>query len=221
MPPGAETTTAIQTLPNWTWCTAKLDGKPCASGLGDATSTMTRHQSSPSLSGNSSVFTLGGKTHYSNALWWKSLGPSSKPTRFVYDLYFYLTDPNAPEALEFDVNQSMGGTRYTWGSECSYRDTGHWDIWNPEAEVWETTSVKCPPVEAHAWHHLIWQVERVDGKVHYISVTLDDKVSRIDKYYEAQHGWKGDDVNVAFQLDGDYLQDPYSVWLDNVSLSSW
>jgi hypothetical protein len=183
---------------------------------------MTRDQQSPSLSGQSSLFTLSGPTQYSNALWWKSFGPNSTPTHFVYDVYFYLQDPNAPEALEFDVNQSMGGARYTWGTECSYRDTGHWDIWNPEAEAWETTSVPCPPlVSANTWHHLTWQTERVDGQVHYISVTLDGNVSTVDKYYNPQPDYPGSDVNVAFQMDGDYRQDPYSVWLDNVSLSEW
>jgi hypothetical protein len=212
---------AIQTLPNWDWCTAKLDGKPCASGLGSATSSMTPGQQTPSLSGNSSVFTLGGPTHYSNALWWRSFGPNSAPTHFVYDVYFYVKDPSAPEALEFDVNQSMGDTRYTWGSECSYKNTKHWDSWNPETEGWETTSVPCPQVSANTWHHLTWQLERVNGQVHYISVTVDDNVGTVDKYYNPQQGWRGDDVNIAFQMDGDYRQQPYSVWLDNVSLSAW
>jgi hypothetical protein len=212
---------AVQTLPNWEWCTAELNGKPCASGLGNATSSMTANQSTPSLSGKSSLFKLGGATQYSNALWWKSFGPNSGPKHFVYDLYFYLQDPNAPEALEFDVNQSMDGTRYTWGTECSYRDSGHWDIWNPATEGWETTSVPCPPVSANTWHHLTWQIERANGQVHYISVTLDGNVATVDKYYNPQTGWQGTDVNVAFQMDGDYRQDPYSVWLDNVSLSAW
>ncbi len=181
---------------------------------------MTPNQKTPSLSGNSSQFTLGGKTQYSNALWWKSFGPNNTPTHFVYDLHFYIDDPNAPEALEFDINQSMGGARYTWGTECSYRDTGYWDIWNPESEHWETTSVPCPVVSAKTWYHLTWQVERVNGQVHYISVTLDENVSNVDKYYKPQAHYGGEDVNVAFQMDGDYRQDPYNVWLDNVSLSS-
>jgi len=212
---------AVQTLPNWQWCTARQNGHVCASGLGNATSSMTPNQHTPSLSGHSSVFDLGGPTAYSNALWWKSFGPNSTPTHFVYDLYFYMKDPTAPEALEFDINQSMNGTRYTWGSECSYRNTGFWDIWNDETLSWETTGVHCPVVSPDAWHHLTWQVERANGEVHYISLTLDGNVFTIDKYYHAQQGWNGTDVNVAFQMDGDYRQDAYSVWLDNVSLSAW
>jgi hypothetical protein len=212
---------AVQTDPGWQWCTAKLNGHICASGLGNATSSITQGEQTPSLSGDSSEFKIGGHTHYSNALWWKSFGADSTSTHFVYDLYFYMEDPNLPEALEFDINQSMDGVRYTWGTECSYRDTGHWDIWNPESLKWETTSVPCPEVSANTWHHLTWQVERVNGQVHYISVTLDNNVMPVDKYYNPQQHFDGSDVNVAFQMDGNYRQDPYSVWLDNVSLSSW
>jgi hypothetical protein len=29
------------------------------------------------------------------------------------------------------------------------------------------------------------------------------------------------ELNVAFQMDGNYAQTPYSVWLDKVTLSYW
>jgi hypothetical protein len=212
---------AIQTLSDWQWCTKKLHGKICAAGLGEATSSMTPDQQDPSISGHSSKFTLGGETHYSNALWWKQFGADKKSTHFVYDLYFYVNDAHAPQALEFDINQGLDGVRYTWGTECSYRNSGHWDIWNPEGGEWVTTSVKCPEVEANTWHHLVWAVERVDGKLHYISVELDGKVSQVDEYFNPQQDWPGEILTVAFQMDGNYRQDPYTVWLDNVTLSAW
>ena len=221
VPQGAQVIAAIQSRPNWQWCTKDLHGHTCASGLGNATSSMSQGHDTPSLTGDSAKFKIGGDTHYSNALWWKSLDSNGTPKHFVYDVYFYMEDPGAPEALEFDVNQSMNGTRYVWGSECSYRDTGHWDIWNDETGKWETTDVPCPVVSANEWHHLTWQIERVNGKVHYISVTLDDKVATVDKYYNPQQHFHGAGLSVAFQMDGDYRQDPYSVWLDKVSLSAW
>ncbi len=82
VPAGAQTFSAVQTLPNWLWCTQKLNGKVCAAGLGDATSSMTPNQATPSMSGASAVLTLGGKTQYSNALWWHSFGAHSTPTTF-------------------------------------------------------------------------------------------------------------------------------------------
>ena len=163
-------------MDGWTWCTAKLHGQTCASGEGNAESSMTPEQQTPSLSGSSSMFWIGGKTPYSNALWWRELGPDSKPTHFNYDLYFYLEDASAPEALEFDVNQTISGTRYVFGTECSYHNTGHWQIWDSAGGKWFNTDVACPQVAAKQWHHLVWQFERIGNQAHYIGVTLDDQV---------------------------------------------
>lgn len=221
IPANAKVSSAIQGMNNWQWCTADLNGKPCASGLGNATSSMSPNQPNPSVSGGSSLFTLGGPTQYSNALWWRELGADDQPTHFVYDLYFFIDNAAAPEALEFDVNQSFGGVRYTWGSECSYKNTGKWDIWDPAKEAWVTTKAPCPSVASGQWHHLVWQLERVNGQVHYISVTVDNNVMPVDLYFYPQGNYGGDGVNVAFQMDGDYKQTPYKVWLDKVTLSRW
>lgn len=210
----------IQQLLGWTWCTAQLNGGPCASGLGNATSSIAEYQKTPSLSGNSAEFTLAGPTPYSNALWWKSLGGGTPLSHLTYDLYFYVDDATKPEALEFDVNQSYNGTRYTWGTECSYKFTGVWDVWDPSTLAWKKSSVPCPPVSSKTWHHLTWQFERVNGQVHYVSVTLDSTHSNVDMLFDPQADWTiGEDVDIAFQMDGDYAQDPYNVWLDQVTLS--
>lgn len=166
------------------------------------------------------MFWLGGKTHYSNALWWEELGPDSSPTHFDYDLYFYLDDPSAPEALEFDVNQTISGTRYVFGTECSYRNTGHWDIWDSAGGKWVETDVPCPQVAAKQWHHLVWHFERVGNQEHYIGVTLDDYYSVVDKFFDPQK-YSGDGISVAVQMDGNYKQAPFKLWVDKMNLIRW
>jgi hypothetical protein len=210
----------IQDILGWTWCTASLNGGPCASGLGNATSVMMEGQKAPSLSGNSALFTIGGNTPYSNALWWKSLGGGVPLNHLTYSIDFYIDDASRPEALEFDVNQSYEGVRYTWGTECSYKYTRKWDIWNPETLQWVRTKVPCPQVTSKAWHHLRWGFERVNGQVHYIDVTLDNITTPVDVLFNPQTNWtRGEDIDLAFQMDGDFHQEPYKVWLDNVSLA--
>ena len=181
---------------------------------------MSFKQKTPSLSGKSSVFWIGGKTHYSNALWWRELGPDSTPTHFNYDLYFYMEDPGAPEALEFDVNQTIHGTRFVFGTECSYRDSRHWDIWDSARGKWVETHVPCPQVSSRKWHHLVWHFERVGNQAHYIGVTLDDTYTVVDKYFDpAKYGSNG--ISVAVQLDGDHKQTPYKLWIDKLDLIHW
>jgi len=122
--------------------------------------------------------------------------------------------------LEFDVNQTIHGTRYVFGTECSYRNTGHWQIWDSAGGKWFNTDVDCPQVTSKRWHHLVWQFERVDGKAHYIGVTLDDKFMKVDKYFDpGKYGSQG--MSVAVQLDGNSRQTPYKLWIDKMSLIRW
>ena len=189
--------------------------------MGNAASSKTDNQSNPSRDGSSSKFYIGGSTGYSNALWWKTLDPNPTPTHFLYDLWFYIDNPDASQALEFDVNQTFGGTRFTWGTECNFKDTHKWDIWDPKAGKWVPTQFDCNPFSANTWHHLVWQFERVNGQVHYVALTIDGQTLNVDTYYEPQGGVMGNEVDVAFQLDGDNKQTPYNVWLDQVNLSEW
>ena len=148
------------------------------------------------------------------------MGPDSTPTHFSYELYFYIDDATAPEALEFDVNQTISGARYVFGTECSYRNTGNWQIWDSAGEKWFNTDVPCPQVSSKAWHHLVWQFERIGGKAHFVNVTVDDNTSIVDKYFDPQQ-YGTDGMSVAVQLDGDSQQTPYKVWIDKMSLMSW
>jgi hypothetical protein len=61
----------------------------------------------------------------------------------------------------------------------------------------------------------------VNGQVHYVALTIDDQTMNVDTYYDPQSGVAGNEVDVAFQLDGDSKQTPYNVWLDGVNLSEW
>jgi hypothetical protein len=182
---------------------------------------MQQNQIDPSTDQKSTKFNIAGRTGYSNALWWKSLGANSNSSHFTYDLWFYVDRPDVSEALEFDVNQSFGGIRYTWGTECSFKNTHKWDIWDPAAFKWVPTNLDCKPFSANTWHHLVWQFERANHQVHYVSLTIDDQTMPVDIYKDPQTNWHTDDVNVAFQMDGDINQDPYNVWLDQVSLTQW
>jgi hypothetical protein len=148
----------------------------------------------------------------------RPLGEAKLQSHFTYALDFMIDNPSAPEALEFDLNQSLGGVRYTWGTECSFKDTGKWDIWNDATEKWEVTKVPCKQV-SKGWHHLVWQFERVGTQVHYVSIALDNTTYTLDLYRNSQPNWDLEELNVAFQMDGDYKQTPYSVWVDNMTLT--
>lgn len=221
------TVSDIQKIPDWEPCSANFPpghpraGQICAAGLGDAVSTMTENQSTPSLSGASAHFTMGGPTPYSNELWTKFLGGGTNVSKFTYEMYFMVDQPDRPQALEFDVNQAFDNQRWVFGSECNFKDSGKWDVWDGKLG-WQPTSVPCNPFPANTWIHLKWEFERVGNQVHYVSLTVGPQGSEVtyplDLYYSNEPHWVMESIDVAFQMDGNFAQQPYNVWIDKVSL---
>jgi Bacterial Ig domain len=202
----------------WEHCTEAS----CAGGGGTSITWTAANQTSPSLSGASSrQFYLGGSGSYSNALWWKFVGGSSTAKNFLYDVWVYVQQPTLPQALEFDVNQSFSQVRWVFGTECNFKGSGKWDVWDGGAGRWVPTSVDCPPFPANTWVHVQWEVYRTGPYVHYTSVTINGVKHPVGIELGRQPYWTGSDIDVAVQLDGDSQQDPYSIWVDKVSLTAW
>jgi hypothetical protein len=216
----------IQSLPGWQSCSALFppgsgrDGQICAAGLGTAQSTMTQNQSTPSMDGQSAQFSMSGPTAYSNMLYFNALAGGNNVGHFIYDLYFYIDNPTASQALEFDINQTFGGNRWVWGSECNFNGSGKWDIWD-DVNGWQPTIYDCNPFPGNTWIHLVWNIERIGNQVHYISLSVGDQTYNVDTYYSNQSHWTLEEIDVAFQMDGNYKQEPYNVWLDKVQLTAY
>lgn len=214
---GGKTYSGIDQMSGWASCTV------CAGtdGRGDvAKYSMTRGQSSPSMDGRSTKFWLGGTNNYTNALWWKQLGANSNAKRFVYDLYIYMKNPSASQALEFDVNQSTGGRKYIFGTECNFRGGGYWRVWSASTS-WVRTGIPCTKAAAYKWHHVVWEFQRTsDKKVKFIAVTFNGKKHYVNRVYNSKSSGASE-INVAFQMDGDKYQTDYSVWVDKMKLTYW
>lgn len=207
----------IDQMTGWASCTV------CA-GIGangpSATYSMVENQASPSLDGNSAKFSISGTTPYSDALWWKQLGADNTKSNFKYDVYFYLTNSNLPQALEFDVNQSDGLHKFIFGTQCSPRGDHTFDTWDNANAKWVSTGIACAPPAAFAWHHLTWEFKRTSTQVIFVGFTYDGVTHYLNRATNARAS-SAKEINVAFQMDGDYAMHAYSVWLDKVSLTEW
>jgi len=205
----------INRLGGWDSCNACAG----AGGSGPPVSySMTQGVAWPSLDGQSAQFWLGGGIPYAGALWWKQLTPQPAASHFTYDLYFYYQNAGAPQALEFDVNQFVGGPRYIFGTECNFRETGTWRVWDTTNVHWINTGIPCSP-SANNWNHLTWQLQRNgDGSYTFVGVTLNGQNSAVNQTY-----WpipqSGDELNAAVQLDSNYAGVDYSVWVDEIGLT--
>jgi len=188
---------------------------------------------SPSIDGNATQFNLGGTLPYSDVLFnnhligdFSSYGlPDSNHTlvptlhNFTYDVYFYGSNLGGAQALEFDINQFFDGMGFTWGHECRIAGGNEWDVWDNLNAKWVPTGIACNPVN-NSWNHLTLQVQRTsDNHLLYQSITFNGVTHTLNQYYSpfSAPGWWG--ITVNYQMDGNYQETPYTVYLDKLNFS--
>ncbi len=188
---------------------------------------------SPSMSGSSTQYSLGGTAVYNDALFnnhligaFSSQGmPDSNLTQvptyhnFTYDVYFYGTNLELSQAVEFDINQFFNNLGFIWGHECRIAGGHEWDVWDNLNAHWVPTGIACNPVD-NAWNHLTIQVQRTaSNQLLYQSITLNGVTSALNQSYNpgAAPGWYG--ITINYQMDGNYQQSPYSVYLDQLTFT--
>ncbi len=232
-----KTFTQLQANPGWTAygefppkyaiCTSCGPGVTWSKSLGIT---------SPSLSGNAAKFNIGGTTPYADVLWtnpvigaYSSQGmPDTGRTiipnlhNYTYDVYFYSSTLELSQVLEFDINQYFNGMGFTWGNQCRIAGGHEFDVWDNVNGHWVATGVPCNPTD-NSWNHLTLQVERTsDNQLLYHSITLNGVTTVIDRYFppfSVPSSWYG--ITVNYQMDGNYKQSPYTVYVDKLSLTYW
>lgn len=207
----------IDQMTGWSSCTV------CAGAGGDGPAAkywMKQNVSSPSKDGRSVQFFLGGSTPYSNALWWKQLGANNSPANFRYELYYYIKNPSAAQALEFDVNHSRCAKKYIFGTECDFKYKKVWKVYDAYNRKWRTTSIPCRVPKAYTWNKVTLEFRRTDGKMNFVSVTINGQKHYFNRKY-APKSTSAREINVAFQMDGNKYQTDYSIWVDKMKLTYW
>ncbi|MEY2413783.1 MAG: hypothetical protein QOD84_2389 [Acidobacteriaceae bacterium] len=187
---------------------------------------------SPSVSGNATQTSIGGSTPYSDVLWnnhligdfssqglpdfSKKLAPSLHD--FTYDVDFFVPNIQTSQALEFDINQFVNGQSFIWGHECRIAGGHQWDTWDNRRQVWVPSGVACNPV-SNAWNHLSIHVQRTsDNHLLFNSITLNGQTAVLNRYDSpTPTNWYG--VTINYQIDGNFAQQPYNVFLDNLNFT--
>ena len=187
----------------------------------------------PSMSGSAAQFNLGGTAVYTDALFnnhligaFSSQGmPDNNHTlvptyhTFTYDVYFYGTNLELSQAVEFDINQFFNNLGFIWGHECRIAGGHEWDVWNNVTAHWTPTGIPCNPVD-NSWNHLTIQVQRTpSNQLLYQSITLNGVTNTLNEYYDpgSAVNWYG--VTINYQMDGNSQQSPYTVYLDELTFT--
>lgn len=229
---GGQVISAIQANNAWgQWGELGPDYNVCNPCNG-VTFSMAQHQGG--LSGNATQFNIGGWAPYADALFYNAIMgqnstilPDNSRTlvpnlhNFTYDLYFYVTNLDVTQSLEFDINQYPGGgVGLQFGTQCDHLGSGDWDIWDNVDAAWIPTGAPCNMVN-NGWNHLSFQVQRQpNNDLLYQTITLNGQTFNINTTeapFLVPGDWYG--VTVNFQMDGNYNQAPNTVYLDNFTVT--
>ncbi len=220
-PSTATLTSDIQTFSGWESCgsCAGPGGKGATVPYG-----MNQGIKNPSMDSKATQFWLGGTkaAPYSNALWFKRLPGSETATHFIYDFYFYITNPSVAQGLEFDVFYSRDGLKNYFLTECDSRGkyAGTWQVSNATIDQWQHTGYPCK-VNANSWNHVTLEFYRTpSGMTHFVSATMNGNTVNFNVEYPPEKV-NSFEMNTAVQLDGDEKQDNYSIYVDKMSLKYW
>lgn len=210
--PNAIILSNIEQLPGWSSCDR-------CSGGGRVPYSMLQALGRPQP--GTTKFSIGHGAPWSRALWWKRLGNNPNISHFVLSLDQYMENPGASWGIEYNVNQLLNGAWYKFSTQCSFGD-GIWQIWDSARKHWVRTNVPCtrPAPKRHV--QLRMEYERVNGKAHFLSITINGRASVVDRAFDPQPiKGKSGDFGVHFQLNANKNSDPYSIWVHNFELTYW
>ena len=182
-----------------------------------------------------------GDLDFSNKIYLNNAA-ASNANNFTLDLYVTgdsVTNARS-QAIEFTIEQDVPSSktsgswdRYIYSWQCDYKNKGIWNVWNGAgnggAGAWVpavTTSgstVVCAPYTAGSFVHYYFHFLRLPNtrQIQFTDFTTVDNAghstyhqfNQVQTIQDPQPNWSTG-LFTALQLDGDYAQEPYSVWAD-------
>ncbi|HTD24127.1 MAG TPA: hypothetical protein VK738_15825 [Terriglobales bacterium] len=235
-PPPGGNYTLIDDINPWLQC---LNGCGDPGGTGPQPVTSQSLVASPnnSADGFSHLFSIGGTAVYADSYWYVNRTATSTPAMpsalvtqqtYSFDLLIPSGQENNPQAIEWETQQQFQGTVYNTGWQALYAGisdptkmqmrTFQWSD-----KTWYDTGILVPRFTADAWHHV-----QVDEHVSGTTIFFDDIIIDQTRYvptipsgasHQAIFTGFSAAFNNAFQLDLNFRADPYTVYIDNMTIT--
>lgn len=194
-------------------------------GTGTATATQTK----PGV--QSATVAIVPAAPYADKYFYQTLGAHPELTRFRQEGSFLFPttgDALAPQAIEFDLQQVLGGVVYNWGVQFDYGE-GMLRVWDRGGKTWVPTGVTLPRMSPGVWAQCSWEIHREAEKVVYdklvvngASLLLAPKgIPALEMSFPTPTLGLGDMLNYGFQLDGGKVPQAFTVTQDNFRLTGW
>ena len=160
---------------------------------------------SPSEDEASTQFSIAATVPYTNAYFYQEQTPVSgqiKAITYEFDIYIPQGMESAPQAIEFECQQMLGGWVYNFGWQALYGQNV-WRIFDYGAMRWDATSITFTPFVPGTWHHMMAEYHNdiATYTVFHDALTVDGTRYPVNVTHNACNCGGRDQLTNAVQLD--------------------
>jgi len=211
----------VQNTRNWLTC--GNCGNNGASGPA-ASASFTPGIASPSEDGVATQFSITASVPYTNAYFYQEHTPVSTQMNaltYEFDLYIPQGMENAPQGIEFECQQIIGGWVYNFGWQALYVGGNVWRIFDYGAKQWDPTPIPFNGFTPGTWHHILaeYHNDLTTHTVFHDALTVDGVRSAVNITHNAFNAGGRDQFTNAVQLDSSTAATPYSIYVDKMRIT--
>jgi len=215
--------TVLDHLQSNNWLTCGNCGNTNATGAVAGNSFQTSI-GSPSESGAATLFSIVPAVANSNTYWYQQQSVASAQINalvYQFDFYIPVGMENAPQALEFECQQQLGGWVYNFAWQADYA-SHTWRMFNYGAAAWDSANISFQNFAPGSWHHVVAEYHNdiSTHSVYHDALTIDGTRYAVNARHAAfsAPGFTDKFTN-AFQLDSNGTPASYSVYVDAMKVS--
>ena len=218
-PAGAIVYASLQTQPGWQTC----GGCGNVGGVGQGPDYhMSQGVSNPSLSGSAADFYVNGGPAYTGGYYFIEQPTIPNPVsylRYDMDVFVPAEFANAPQAIEFECQQTTNGNTYNFAWQADYA-SNTWRVFNFTTKEWEGTGIALQRFAPNTWHHISALFHAAGTQAIHDSLTVDGKTMGANISHQATPTGTPLEFTAGFQVDLNASSTPYHVYVDNMKVTA-
>src|SRR6266404_285510 len=225
----------------WQWCNSCAGGGKTYAIGGVANVTQSGYQ----IDGSSVRFDLIDNPNnrcssncYGNVFFWNVLTHNVAETSVTDDFYAMMDSVgnSNSQAVEFTVEHDLCKTScglsteedflYIYSLQCDFKNTKKWRLWDGAANggtgAWEATNYSCVPFQANSFNHFVFHFIRGNQQITYVDMWINGvqySFNNVTYGIEYSTPNRNSQFLASVQLDGDYSEGPYSLWIDKWNIT--
>jgi len=179
---------------------------------------------SPSEDGSSTQFAIAATVAYSNAYYYRQWTPITSQINaltYEFDLYIPSGMETAPQAIEFECQQTVNGWVYNFAWQAEYAGTKTWRIFDYGLKRWDTSGIPFTGFAPNTWHHIVaeYHNDTANHVVWHDALTVDGVRFPVNIPHNAFFSNGRNQFSNAFQLDSNSKPTPYQVYVDRMRIT--